>query len=384
MTKVGVVFTGGTFGGTPTGVVDVYDVWNEVALLELANSVGYEGEIVFRQPFVQLSENSSPEHWFLIRDEVVDLVGSEGVDGVVVVHGTDTLPFTACALEFLLAPPFSSGVVGVPVVVTGALLPALAVGSDAANNLGCALAACLGLPGGVYISFADGAFNTADVLIPCRTRKTLGGFVSVGVEHVASVDIFGGVSITPFWEERFLMGAGHPFDNYFGDYPSPEDIIMFTEWENAWKDEPVGDEVEVVSIRVAPGVNYEAFRIVVDNAMLRGRLPFVHIESFPSGSLPDRTNGVEEGSVVEFAAWCKNRGVPVVVTLPKPTVSPDELVMYSSSQRVLQYSTVVPTMLTEAAIVKGVLLRSFMRGSSDVRLFSVLFSTPLTHEFFTQ
>ena len=52
-----------------------------------------------------------------------------GFDGVVVLHGTDTLAYTASALSFLLRPCLK------PVVLTGAQRPLAALRSDARRNL---------------------------------------------------------------------------------------------------------------------------------------------------------------------------------------------------------------------------------------------------------
>jgi lysophospholipase len=50
-------------------------------------------------------------------------------DGFVVLHGTDTLAYTACALSFMLEN------LGKPVVLTGAQIPVSEVRSDGRENL---------------------------------------------------------------------------------------------------------------------------------------------------------------------------------------------------------------------------------------------------------
>ncbi|MCP3920357.1 MAG: asparaginase [bacterium] len=68
-----------------------------------------------------------PEHWVelarLIEREI------EGYDGVVVIHGTDTMAYTASALAFL----FEN--LAKPVVLTGSQMPLFRTPSDARNNL---------------------------------------------------------------------------------------------------------------------------------------------------------------------------------------------------------------------------------------------------------
>ncbi len=68
-----------------------------------------------------------PGDWVAIADAIVEL--APGHTGIVVLHGTDTLAFTASALSFMLAG------VDRPIVVTGAQRPITEHRSDAPQNL---------------------------------------------------------------------------------------------------------------------------------------------------------------------------------------------------------------------------------------------------------
>jgi glutamyl-tRNA(Gln) amidotransferase subunit D len=74
-----------------------------------------------------LSENMKPDYWIKTARSIADEI-NEGVDGVVVAHGTDTMHFTSAALNFMLDSP-------VPVVVTGAQRSSDRPSSDAFMNL---------------------------------------------------------------------------------------------------------------------------------------------------------------------------------------------------------------------------------------------------------
>lgn len=63
--------------------------------------------------FDLLSEDMTPEHWKIIARETVKEIEA-GVDGVVLMHGTDTLHYTAAALSFMLRD------LPIPVVLAGA------------------------------------------------------------------------------------------------------------------------------------------------------------------------------------------------------------------------------------------------------------------------
>jgi len=94
------------------------------------------------------SANINPAHWLRIRKEIVEAISKREFSGVLVLHGTDTLAYSAAALSFQLLG------LDIPVLLTGALLPAHVPGSDAWENLIGSLKILAGtLPSGVYLYF---------------------------------------------------------------------------------------------------------------------------------------------------------------------------------------------------------------------------------------
>ncbi|PWB32229.1 asparaginase [Pseudomonas sp. SDI] len=94
------------------------------------------------------SANMTPLYWQRLRAAIIDAVALRGCDAVLVLHGTDTLAYSAAALGFQL--------VGLPapVLFTGSMLPAGVADSDAWENLGGALQALsAGLTAGVQLYF---------------------------------------------------------------------------------------------------------------------------------------------------------------------------------------------------------------------------------------
>ncbi|MDH5396899.1 MAG: asparaginase [Cyclobacteriaceae bacterium] len=73
------------------------------------------------------SSNINPEHWKLIAEII--LHNYQTHDGFVVLHGTDTMAYTASALSFMLEG------LNKPVIFTGAQLPVSSPRSDAHENL---------------------------------------------------------------------------------------------------------------------------------------------------------------------------------------------------------------------------------------------------------
>ncbi|MCU1719223.1 asparaginase [Pseudomonas sp. 5P_3.1_Bac2] len=80
------------------------------------------------------SANMNQQHWLAMAAAIRQGV-EQGCDGVLLLHGTDTLAYSAAALSFLLLN------LPVPVLLTGSMLPAGAPDSDAWSNLFGAMAA---------------------------------------------------------------------------------------------------------------------------------------------------------------------------------------------------------------------------------------------------
>ncbi len=94
------------------------------------------------------SANMTPAYWQRLREAVVDAVQAKGCDAVLILHGTDTLAYSAAAMSFQLLG------LDAPVVFTGSMLPAGVPDSDAWENVNGALQALgKGLPSGVHLYF---------------------------------------------------------------------------------------------------------------------------------------------------------------------------------------------------------------------------------------
>lgn len=83
------------------------------------------------------------------RAEIVRQVAASSHTQILITHGTDTMPFTAQALM---------GIVSKTIVLTGAMQPAAFKQTDAAFNVGFALAAVQILPQGIYIAMNGRVF----------------------------------------------------------------------------------------------------------------------------------------------------------------------------------------------------------------------------------
>jgi len=105
-------------GGTIASRVEyktgaVFPSFSPEELIEAFPEIGEIANIKARKLFDLFSEDMQPEHWRIIAQEVAKEIES-GVDGVVLMHGTDTMHYTSAALSFMLQD------LPVPVVLVGA------------------------------------------------------------------------------------------------------------------------------------------------------------------------------------------------------------------------------------------------------------------------
>jgi len=158
-----VLYTGGTIGmlETPQGLAPAggFDARMREHLAQCTDTPQLQWQLRELNPLID-SANMQQANWLAMRDAIVDAVEHGGHDGVLVLHGTDTLAYSAAALSFLLLG------LPVPVLLTGSMLPAGAPDSDAWDNLVGALRQFeQGLADGVQLYFHG------QLLHGCRASK---------------------------------------------------------------------------------------------------------------------------------------------------------------------------------------------------------------------
>jgi len=178
---VSLISTGGTIASTVdyrTGAVtaqfDAEDVLRAVP--DLAGRANYRGRVVANI----LSENMTPAVWQDLAEAVAEEIEA-GADGVVVMHGTDTMQYTASALAFMLDSP-------VPIVFTGSQRSADRPSSDNVMNAVCAVEAAKADRAEVLVCMHESSSDDACALHRAtRVRKN----------HTSRRDAFGTVGAKP-------------------------------------------------------------------------------------------------------------------------------------------------------------------------------------------
>lgn len=197
--RVALLLTGGTLvmraGAEGALLPDVYahDLIRELPVLRRIADV--EARVVCNLD----SADMQPDGWVQIGQAIHDALASDAIDGVVVVHGTDTMAYTASAVSLMLGP------VPKPVVFTGAQRPIGEPRTDARANLVDAfIVATLPVPE-VGVVFASRFFR--GVRVTKRDAHAMDAFdspdfpclVELGLtEHVAREHLLPGGSLLPF------------------------------------------------------------------------------------------------------------------------------------------------------------------------------------------
>jgi glutamyl-tRNA(Gln) amidotransferase subunit D len=124
-----IMSTGGTIAsrvdyrtGSVRSALSASDLYGVVP--ELSDVAQVDTEIVFSL----YSENITQKHWTELAETVAKRI-EQGVDGVVIAHGTDTMAYTSAALSFALQN------LPIPVILVGAQRSSDRPSSDAATNL---------------------------------------------------------------------------------------------------------------------------------------------------------------------------------------------------------------------------------------------------------
>ena len=127
-TSILVLYTGGTIGmmqDPKTGALVPFDFDHIYKHLPVLQNFGYQIDFYSFNPLID-SSNMSPDFWAMLAQKIAD--NYEQYDGFVVLHGSDTMAYTASALSFMLEN------LNKPVVLTGSQLPMGVVRTDGREN----------------------------------------------------------------------------------------------------------------------------------------------------------------------------------------------------------------------------------------------------------
>lgn len=174
MQNLRIIYTGGTIGGKYSPKGDIEDDLKRKKFMEilyekypsLENDLKKKNAILsFDTPVREFSENMIPNDWAKIAKSV-DKAIKEGVDYIVIAHGTDTMCYTSAALSFMLRG------INIPIILTGSNIPLESDGTDAVTNMHDAIRVALdGRFKGIFLVFSGIDERPSNIHLGCRVRK---------------------------------------------------------------------------------------------------------------------------------------------------------------------------------------------------------------------
>ncbi len=218
------------------------------------------------------SANIFPEDWA----ELARLISEnrKRADGIVVIHGTDTLAYTSSMLSFMLQN------IQIPVVITGSQLSISNPVADAMENLRCAIYMAQSRCPGVFVAF------NRKVMLGCRASKvrslSFDAFDSINCENVATISSIG------------MKINKHVLPKRSGVFRLQNRYCQ-----------------EVAVLKLFPGMHREVLKMYVDHGYKA-----VYIEAFGLGGMPflrhdfigEIRNLTEQGIPVLVGTQCRFEG----------------------------------------------------------------------------
>lgn len=301
MKRILLINTGGTFSSRPGN----HGLAPEIKSEEIASVLGNLDESVefeFEDYCSLDSANISPEDWCGLAKQAGKAVGTH--DGVVIIHGTDTMAYTSSMLSFMLQN------IPIPVVLTGSQLPIGVPMSDAVDNCRCAIQMAASGIGGVYVAF------DRKIMLGCRTSKvrtlSFNAFESINFPYIGEVNALG-----------------------LNIFERPEEKKKLFQIQTAYS-------TKIAAIKLFPGVSSDIFRVLQEYGC-----EGIFIEGFGLGGVP-----FLKSDLIAEIHRASDMGMPILVG-SQCRYEGSNLNIYETGRRILDCGGIpVHDMTSEAVVTK--------------------------------
>lgn len=336
-TKILLIYTGGTIGmhkDFNTGALKAFNFSKLLQRIPELKQLDCEIETIsFQNPID--SSNMNPSHWA----EIAAIVQSNYAEfnGFVVLHGSDTMSYTASALSFMLEN------LSKPVILTGSQLPIGDLRTDAKENLITA------------IQIASLQENNKAVITE----------VCLYFEY----KLYRGNRTTKINAEHFnaFASPNYPALVESGVYLNPRPELFLS--QNEHKELIVHQllDTNVIIIKMFPGISESIFKAILEIPDLKG----IVLETYGSG------NAITEDWFIDALTQAVYRGLPII-NVTQCTSGSVNMGQYETSSALKQIGVISgKDMTTEAAIIKLMFLLSQNIPPED---FQAVFETSLRGE----
>jgi len=257
-------------------------------------------------PFNLDSSNIGPSEWKIIYDIIRD--GMKSYNGFVIIHGTDTLVYTAAALSYLFLE------LDKPIILTGSQRPLSELRTDARGNLINAIElATYDIP---EVSICFGT----ELLRGNRTKKT-------SIERFQCFE-------SPNYPALATVGLNININEHYILHKK-ENIDLRPEFS-----------AKVQSLKIYPGMNPNQYEDIIENQSTA-----IILEGLGSGNLPVVTN-----NWVNFISRLKKNNKSVFMTSQSPHGTVDLKIYVCGRQAESAGVISLKDMTLEAALIKLMIL----------------------------
>ncbi len=321
-----IIYTGGTIGmahDPKTGSLVPIDFKHITRHLPVLSNSGFNLESVSFDP-VKDSSDIDPVFWVRMA-EIIEH-NYDNYDGFVVLHGTDTMAYSASALSFMLRN------LSKPVIFTGSQLPIGLLRTDGRENLITSIE--------IAASKENGAPIVPEVCIYFDNKLTRGNRTTkMSAEHF---DAFSSPNYPP------LAEVGLHIKYNYGSIKYPEGknkLIVMKSFNN-----------NVAILKLFPGINRNFVQAVISTKGLRALI----IETFGSGNAPtyrwfldDIKGFIKNGGIIFNVTQCHGGSV--------------EMGLYETSREMLAAGVISGKDITsEASVTKLMHLLGKYKSNKEV------------------
>ncbi len=270
---------------------------------------GYQLHSVSFDP-VKDSSNIDPGVWIKIAEIIEE--GYSHFDGFVILHGTDTMAYTASALSFMLEN------LKKPVIFTGSQLPIGLLRTDGRDNLITAIE--------IAAAMRSEEPAVPEVCIYFDNKLTRGNRTTkMSAEHF---DAFSSPNYPPLAEAGLHLKY---FENLIISIPDNQNFAVHKSFDT-----------NVAILKLFPGINRNLVQAIINTKGLRGLI----VETFGSGNAPtykwfldDLSGFIDKGGIILNVTQCHGGSV--------------EMGLYETSRQMLAAGVVSGKDITsEASVTK--------------------------------
>jgi|GEM_PF-1826777 len=322
--RILVCFTGGTFSSdNKNNVMNVSTFVNE-EFVELVKS-RYKDVVEFRfiSTVFMLSENMYPEVWEKITSDInLVLEKDSELDGIILIHGSDTAAYTTSFLSYYYRR------LPIPFVVTASNAPITEQGSNGLNNF----------------------FSSIDFILTSGLKGTFFSFQrnkDKGERTIHKADeLLEANSYTDEFSSTFPSAFGKIENRRFigRDQEKPKNIE-----KGEWKFEPFEYKYKVLGIMPFTGLDYSVFDLDSKNYKA-----VVHGSYHSCTQNSNMDIGYGDYSIVEFIKKCENKGIDFYLSnFPQNRL---ELPIYESTERLVRLGAIPIYLPFESAYTKAIFI----------------------------